>query len=303
MNAENKAHNQWREWNAQGFIPGPEESENAFQERVVFCQNLIENLKQVGAELPFEVQDDSSKKMIEEALPFTQKLYGIQPQWVPLFFSNHQLAPWHGGCAWIFQFNDQTPTAAFLQLRAHFRHSLNLLGIYQRRELIAHELAHVGRMLYQEPQFEEIFAYQSSPSRWRRWLGPIVQSSKESLFFILLLGLVLMTDLALLSGGPQMAFLAWGVKLLPFIVIALALGRLIIRHRTLQRCLQNLEVLYSPENAQHLLYRLRDHEIKQLSRVSPLEIQKFMHEAAQHSFRWHFLKILYPSFTHFISSS
>ncbi len=296
MNEETKELNQWQEWNKQGFLPGPEESQEAFQERVAFCQNLEQHLVQiVGANLPFDVSDQHSQKVLEEVLPFTQKLYGIQPQWVPLFFSNYHLSPWHGGCAWIFQLNAQTPTAAFLQLRARFRNSLTFLGLYQRHELIAHELAHVGRMLYQEPKFEEILAYQSSSSSWRCWLGPIVQSSKESLFFILLLGVIIMTDFALLSLGPQMIILAWWMKLLPVVLIVLGLSRLIYRHRLLQHCLQHLEALYSSQQARHVLYRLLDSEIKQFSHLSPLAIQAFIDQAATQSFRWRFLKALYPS--------
>lgn len=293
MNEEN-ALNYWREWNRQGLIPGPEESETAFQERVMFCQNLQQNLVQlVGANLPFDTHDPPSKEVLEEALPLTQELYGIEPQWVNIFFSNYQLAPWHGGCAWIFQLNEQTPTAAFLQLRSRFRDASHFLGIYHRRELIAHELAHVGRMLYQEPQFEEFFAYQSSSSRWRRWLGPIVQSSKESFFFILLLGLVILTDFALFSLGPKMAAIAWGVKLLPVIFIVFALGRLIWRHQTFKRCLRQLENLFSSLVAKHFLYRLRDEEIKQFSHFSPQQIREFIDKAAEQSFRWRFLKMLY----------
>jgi hypothetical protein len=289
---------QWQEWNAQGLIPGPNETEADFAERVVFCQHLEQHLVQkVGADLPFEVSDQTSQQLLREALPITEELYGIQPQWVPLFFSNYQLSPWHGGCAWIFQLDEQTPTAAFLQLRASFRHSPSYLGLYQRRELMAHELAHVGRMLYQEPQFEEILAYQSSPSKWRRWLGPIVQSSKESLFFILVLGVIILTDLALLSSLPSASaqMIAWWIKLIPLLLIVLALGRLFYRHQLFKRCLNNLKTLYSqPKIAQHLLYRLRDSEIKQFAHLSPAKIRKFMETAQGTSFRWRFLKSLYP---------
>lgn len=294
MKEESSLVDQWQKWNAEGLIPGPDESEEAFQERIAFCQNLESNLKDlVGTQLPFQTQDPQSKEILEQALPLTQNLYGIQPRWVPLFFGNYQLAPWHGGCAWIFQLNEQTPTSAFLQLRSTFRHASNFLGIYHRRELIAHELAHVGRMLYQEPQFEEFFAYQSSPSRWRRWLGPIVQSSTESFVFILLLGLIIMTDFALLSIGSKMAAVAWWVKLVPLVLIAWALGRLFFRHRTLKRCLQKLEEVLPSLQARHFLYRLRDHEIKHFSTLLPKQIEKFVQEEGKQSFRWRFLKALY----------
>lgn len=289
--------NQWIEWNNQGFIPGPEESESAYIERIKYCKNLREELvKKAGADLPFDMDDHTSKEFLEEAFPITQELYGIQPRWVPLFFSNHQLTPWHGGCAWIFQFDDQTPTAAFLQLRSNFRTSSTYLGLYHREELIAHELAHVGRMLYQEPQFEEILAYQTSSSTWRRWLGPIVQSSKETLLFILLLGVVIMADLATVSLGHGFASsMMWWLKLAPCLLIGLAIGRLAYRHYLYNQCLQRLETLYShPSTARHLLYRLTDDEIRQFANLPLDEIRSEMHSFQQFSFRWQFLLRIYP---------
>ena len=282
---------QWEEWNLQGFIPGPDETEIAFTERVDFCKNLQQNLMQkVGENFPFDLKDHSSDSL-GDVLPFTKELFGIAPQWVPLFFNNYHLAPWHGGCAWIFQMDEKSPTAAFLQLRSPFRFSSNYLGLYNRKELIAHELAHVGRMLYQEPQFEELFAYQTSTSKWRCWLGPIVQSSKESLFFILSLGIVIMADLASLGSGMNLN--TWWLKMVPFLLVVFGIGRLFYRHSLMNRCLANLESLNLLKDAKHLLYRLRDSEIKQFARLPPSQIQKFIDGSAINSFRWRFLKKIY----------
>jgi len=279
--------------NQQGFIPGPQETEESFYARVDFCQDLLKHLThEANAELPFEANDLASKNSLDEAFSLTDALYGIAPKWVPLFFSNYQLTPWHGGCAWIFQLNEHTPDAAFLQLRNHFRDSPSYLGIYQRKELIAHELAHVGRLMLHSPQFEEYFAYQTSTHAWRRWLGPIVQSSTESLLFILLLGFILIADLAILGSGNYSFIQAnnW-LKLLPLFLILLAFIRLTIRHFTLRRCLKQLKGLTSWPY--HLLYRLDDQEIKQFARWTPSEIKKFIENASQKAFRWQFLKKLY----------
>lgn len=286
----------WKEWNAQGFIPGPEETEADFATRIAYCQNLEQHLiQQTGAKLPFAKGDEAPNNMIEEAMPLAEELYGIAPRWVPLFLSNHQLSPWHGGCAWIFQLDNHTPTAAFLQLRAQFRHSTEYLKIYRRKELIVHEMAHVGRMMYHEPQFEEMLAYQSSSSSWRRWLGPIVQSSRETLWFIILLGIVILSDFALISVGIGSDVWAWSIKLAPLFLIVLALGRLWLRHRMFNRCLQNLETFYPCKIARHIVYRLRDSEIEQFAHLPPSELQNTIETLAITSFRWHFLTTLYPS--------
>lgn len=280
----------WVEWNKLGFIPGPEESEEEFSQRVDYCQNLPFHLtQQTRAEFPFKEWDEESNIFLEEAFPLTEELYGIKPTWVPLFFSNYQLSPWHGGCAWIFQLKENSPTAAFLQLRAAFRQFPLYLKLYKRKELMAHELSHVGRMVYEEPHFEEVLAYQSS-SGWRKWLGPLVQSSKESLFFIILLGFVMMVNLALLSVGSSLAPYAW---MIPLLIIFLGLVRLWKRHRSYRRCLTTLCSLMPEKKARHLIYRLRDEEIEKFSWFSPFQIEDFIHASSLLSFRWNFLKTVY----------
>lgn len=288
---------QWKIWNRQGFIPGLEETEEAFNARVSFCQALDQELvKKVGADLPFDAGDQASQEILKEGTIITSDLYGIAPEWVPIFFNNYQLALWHGGCAWIFQLDEQTPTSAFLQLRARFRGQKSYLALYDRQELIAHELAHVGRMMYHEPQFEEILAYRSSSSRWRRWLGPIVQSSKESLLFIFILGAIVMADLALLVlDQPIGSSALWGVKLAPLALIAFAFIRLMHKQWLFARCEKKLGELYeNASDARHLLYRLSDGEIRYFSHSSIDSIKAFMQEQAAHSFRWQFLLRLYP---------
>ncbi len=294
---EESDYRQWKAWNRQGLIPGLEETEEAFKARAFFCLALEQELvKKVGADLPFDAGDQASQEILKEGTIITSDLYGIAPGWVPIFFNNYQLAPWHGGCAWIFQLDEQTPTSAFLQLRAGFRKQKSYLALYDRQELIAHELAHVGRMMYHEPQFEEILAYRSSSSCWRRWLGPIVQSSKESLLFIFILGAVLMADLALLVlDQPINAGALWGLKLAPLALIAFALMRLIYKQWLFTRCEKKLEELYAnASDAAHLLYRLSDGEIRHFAHSTTGSIKAFMQEQATHSFRWQFLLGLYP---------
>lgn len=294
-----KSEEEWTTWNHQGLFPGPDESEPEYMKRVVYCENIKQILSEkVGAELPFDLTDQTTIELLKEAFPKTADLYDIEPSWVLLFCNNYQLSPWHGGCAWIFQLDESSPTSAFLQIRSQFRISPYFLGkLYRRSELIAHELSHIGRMVYQEPQFEEIFAYQSSHSKWRRWLGPIVQSSKETLFFILLLSLVVMADFALLFIGqnPMTASAIWILKGIPAVLILLALGRLYLRHRTYQQALRNLEEIYgSAAKAKHLLYRLRDKEIKQIAHSSVEQARLFLDEAPNKSFQWRFLMTVYP---------
>ena len=283
----------WHEWNAEGFFPGFDETEESLAKRVAFCRSLAQRLaKDTDAAFPFKIAQRAPDELLREALPLTESLYGIRPQWVPIFFSNRQLAPWHGGCAWIFQFDEEGPMAAILQLRMNFRSSSLLSRFYPRGELIAHECAHIGRMHYEEPEFEELLAYRASSSSWRRWWGPIVQSARESLAFVLILGVVVVANVWLALWHPQYA--GWWVEGVPFALVLLALLRLFHRHRIFNKCARHLEGLYPPHLSQQLLYRLRDSEIRQFACLSSEEIRQFMDRAARLSFRWRFLKALYP---------
>jgi hypothetical protein len=288
--------NNWKELNDQGFIPGVDETEETFKERVQFCQNLQQKLlENVQAELPFTTADQASRAICEESFLTTRNLYGITPDWVLIFFSNYQLAPWHGGCAWIFQLNAQTPTTAFLQLRSNFRSQKKYLGLYQRSELMSHELAHVGRMVYDEPKYEEVLAYRSSQAKWRRFFGPIVQSSGESLFFILTLFATLLVNLSLFSVNSFFASqLTIWLPLIPVTLFLIGLVRLIRKHTQFNLCLNQLRDLFHDNDiANHLIYRLTDHEIDQFAQSTTSQIRDYILQQKEISFRWRFIAYNY----------
>lgn len=277
----------FKECNELGLIPGPHETEEEFFKRVSFCLNLPHELAK-HADIPFDVQQPANKSILTEAFPSTKVLYGISPHWVPLFLNNYQLAPWHGGCAWIFQLSDDSPLAAFLQLRSQFKNQSTYWGLYHRNELIAHELSHIGRMAFEEPQFEEILAYRSSHSRWRRWLGPIVQSAKESLLFILLLAAVIMAHFALMTTEqPFIHRLTYWFDFVLLGLIGMALARLALRQWQFEKALVHLKHIYPQDNvAEHILYRLTDHEIRLFA--TSTSIRHYIEK--QTSFRWQFIK-------------
>lgn len=280
--------------NQQGFFPGPGESQENFYKRVIYCQNIKKELnKNLPKDFPFDEKNQHSETILKEAFAETQRLYGIAPDWVPLYFNNFELPLWQGGCAWIFQIEDESPKTALIQLRSFFQHQKTYLGLYQRNELLAHELAHVGRMMYNEPKFEEFFAYCSSHSPFRRWVGPIFQSSKETLLFLFVLMAVVFSNLPFFVGLPYLwwLILQWFLLLL----LLLGMGRLAWRHWLLNRCLKHLAILtQDPQVAQHLLYRLKDTEIYDFAFLSPKEIREWILKKEKSSFRWLFLNTNYP---------
>jgi hypothetical protein len=270
---------QFLEWNSRGIVPGPGESEIEYIVRAEYCLNLKSQIvKDLEKEAPFTKSPPASQSYLKEALRKTKELFDIAPDWTPLFFSDYELTPWHGGSAWIFQSGKDSPRGALLQLRRAFYASTTYLKIYHRDEFIAHELAHVGRMKFEEPDFEEFFAYRTSKSPFRRWFGPIVKSFWESLAFIGALLIIVFLDFARLFMNEPLLYTAslW-LKLALTGVVAFGIGRLWWRHRQFSLCFKRLKELLADNSKTHaVIYRLTDYEIRSLSSMDAAEIPRFV---------------------------
>lgn len=267
--------------NSIGLIPGPNETFEDFELRAEYCLRLKTEI------LPQVLQEKDHSVVVEEAFPLTQSWYGICPDWVYLFFSNEKLTPWHGGAAWIFQMEENTPTAALIQLRENFANKKKYLKFLSRKELLAHELSHVGRMMFNEPRFEEMLAYRSSPSWISRNLGPLFQSAKESFFFIFTLLFTILFDFLNIFYGNSLH--ATWLKLIPLGFLFLLFIRLFSNKTKLNRSFLKLkELLQSDEKANAFLYRLTDSEIENFSRSSLADIQDYIQK--QSDLRWQILK-------------
>jgi len=131
-----------------GFIPGPNETQESFSQRIA---SLVQNHESIAA---------------------VEKIYGVAPDWIPMFFSSKKLLPWEAGCAWI---DDK-----LVQIQLHPKRKKS-----QHKEILAHEIVHAVRSKFDEPRFEEILAYRTSSSLLRRFLGPIFQKPVETWLFLL----------------------------------------------------------------------------------------------------------------------
>lgn len=283
-------------FNLQGLIPGPDENEHDFIKRAQHCLSLHQQLlEKCDANLPFDITQKASDSIIQEVLPITKELFGIMPTWVPIFFSNYQLALWHGGCAWIFQLTDESPMSALFQLRQVFATSSHYLGIYARAELVAHESAHVARMMFQEPKFEEILAYRTARTKFRRFFGPILQSAWEGILFIFSLLLVIVVDLYFIFSDHAQAYhQVMGLKMIPLVLLGAALIRLYLRQRQFSICLKKLtEILPDGASANAVIFRLQDQEVKNFTKMSLSAIESYAQESAHKSLRW---RLIYKAY-------
>lgn len=283
-------------YNHLGLIPGPEENSEDFFKRAQYCFALRNSFQtKLLDNAPFSEENRASDEILKAPFEKTKYLYDIAPAWIPVFFSNYKLSFWHGGCAWIFQENDNTPLGAFFQLRQAFKNSPTYLKIYKRDDLVAHELSHVGRMMFEEPRFEEILAYRSESSRFRRYFGPIMQSSWESALFVIFLFILVLLDLSLYEIlSPSLYQSLMWLKLVPFGMIVYASARLWRRQRQFKRCFQNLKTILDDEkNANAVIYRLTDQEIIDLSALSLKEMIIYVNEQKTKSLRWRLIHLAY----------
>ena len=195
-----------------GFIPGPQESEEAF-------------LRRSGTSI-------QAAHDWQEAHEILQRLYQVKPDWIPLHFSNRDLPFWQGAATWIGE-------ASTVQLRERFR--VNKGGLYTQKEVLAHEAVHAMRCAFEEPRFEEMLAYQTSASRLRRWFGPLFRVSWESTLLVVLLCLSLLAEAVclFLDISPTACVLP------PSAAIAYGLVRLAAAHLTFQRCKKKVGLAFT----------------------------------------------------------
>jgi len=201
-----------------GLIPGPEESEEDFLKRVSQAKPL-DHLEWSEVSSPFKID------------------------WVPISYSNHQIAWWEGAATWISE--DQLPS---IQLRKNFQKG-SFLG-YLRSEVLSHEAIHAARMRFEEPLFEEILAYSTASQGWKRFFGPLFSRTWEPL--------VLMLGVALGIFWP----------LIPILLIGLSFGWLCYRQWIFKRCCGKLSL--------SLVLCLTDQEMKKIAFMSEKEIQAYL---------------------------
>lgn len=284
-------------YNQEGIIPGPNESEKDFLMRADYCTHIEEHLHQQTHFDFSEAKKVSASSDLDEVHRSTRSLFDISPTWIPILYDNHKLSFWHGGCAWIFQMTENSPVSAILQLRKSLFARDSLLGLFAKKEILAHEMSHIGRMAFEEPNFEEIFAYRTSPSPFRRWIGPIAKNSIESGIFVLVLLLIVMLDCFFVFFASSSAYYhAMWFKLIPIIMVGFGVLRLYLRHRQLDRCEKILfSLCHSEVKASAIAYRLTDEEIIRFSKATKEEIQTYIDEQRPDSLRWRLISLAYLS--------
>jgi hypothetical protein len=247
--------------NKRGVFPGPNESDENFISRARSLDFL-----------------DLEPKALE--------LFDASADWVEVRLSAKGLLPWEGAATWIEETTDGKRSAS-IQIKPSLPSFL-----YAREEVAAHEMAHAMRLMFDEPRFEEILAFQTSKNRFRRYFGPLFSHPTEVKIFVSMMlfswvayGMEWIFDLNLI--GNYLLFS-------PLLALALGVLRLYRSQKVFAAALTHLaQAIKNPRKSLAVALRLSDTEIQQFARYSPEEILSFAKKEKENTLRW---KQLYLSY-------
>ena len=182
----------------------------------------------------------------------------MKPDWVPGFFADESFGLLWGGCA----LSDMESNLVLFIIRKVFRKKRRFL-VYDRQELMAHELTHAAHQSINEIKYEEYFAYRTASSPLRKFFGCCFIRQYDALGFLL-------PVLLLPVAQALNIFTALQMPMIIFWILA-AVYPLFLTVRTLQinsaaaraeKFLRSMKI----RNPAGILFRMTVSEIKMLAR-------------------------------------
>ncbi len=289
------------DFDTRGFIPGPKESLKEFADRLrVFEKNLNEmeaELKEKKSltieNMNFPAEEKIPQASFNPATKITSELYDFKITWVPGFYVTPSFGMLFGGCAFSF---DPDFFSLFI-IRNSFKKKKKWL-VYERDELMSHELCHVARFAMGSHKYEEQFAYQTSNSSFRKNFGCMMRSAWETYVLMILLVSMLVTQITLITLKNE-----WLLKQTLFTnpvnwfyaSIFSFVAYLVVRQKRQNKDFaHSLELLSNiTEKPRALAFRMTDPELDKLSQFTSLDeaaFCKLISETGSPDFRLKMLK-------------
>lgn len=251
---------------AAGFIAGCGESAAELLQRVERHRQawaaVNESLASGGKAEYFGVtitaDDRIPPEVMTEAGDLTDELYAFRMTEIPGFYLSRGVGMLWGGCL----IGDPDESLALLFLRGSFRNRRKWL-FYNRQELTAHELCHSARQMISDLSLEEHFAYQTSPSRLRRYLGNCFIRDLDALLFFV-------PTLILLAAQLCRIFWLRELPISPFWAAALAAPAwLLLRNAAARRCVKKAAAALQSagvKKASAIMFRCTATELAEIAR-------------------------------------
>ena len=263
---------------SQGYFLAPGEEREAFLERVSALQKFqVDVQKQLDETGKFQLEDlvyfkDEcvSEKDLYACQNQSKYIYQFQLNFVPAFFSSKGLNFLFGGMAISFEDTENKykkgELFSIFQLRKCFRNKEKFL-IYTRNEIISHEACHVARAPFHALEYEELFAYQTSDSAFRRFVSPMLWRGSDMVILMLLLLLVF--------AGQVYGFIAsdFSYYMYGWVPFFSYLSFLSIRSYFSRKAFSRLrskivKLCKKPELVDAVMFRMTDIEIREAEKAS-----------------------------------
>lgn len=278
------------ELDCQGLLLGAEESLADYAARLRCLEANIAKLDgalgETGSYTLEDLKVERDQRMpaatFAEPRGLTQRLFGFAIDWVPGFFIDSG-GLLFGGCSYYFY----PDFFALFTIRRAFAERERWL-IYRRTELLAHELCHIARIGLASHEYEEVFAYRTSGSRFRRAVGGMFRSPADSHSFLLSAFLILLARLAQIGWFPNLP--QWPFWL-PFLgCVVFQFGRHGLTMRRFARACAQMATL-AGDQALPVLFRCTDAELRAVARQQdPAELRAWIDGNCEDSWRWRVIR-------------
>ncbi|MCM8532306.1 MAG: hypothetical protein NE330_14180 [Lentisphaeraceae bacterium] len=279
------------DFDKRGLLIGSTENSKEYVNRLkVFQKNLSEMETGLKKDKKFTVEDltfPASEKIPEKTFntpaKITSDLYDFKIDWVPGFYITPDFGMLFGGCAYSF---DPDFFSLFI-IRNSFKKKNKWL-FYERDELMSHELCHVARFALKSNTYEEMFAYQTSTSGFRRKFGSMMRAAWETYLFMAILLGMLVTQVSLIIfyskwlasrsiiENPVHWFYAALFSLVSF--LALRQSR---QNKLYKKTLKNFEAITNKPRA--LAFRLNDKEMDSFVKMKDISKDSFIETLKSHN--------------------
>ncbi len=259
--------------------PMPEDGESLqeYKKRMETLESFQEDpesfFTRKGFEPPFPMQEKIAGYDWDWAAKLLEQIFDFSPRFLPAFYSNKKLFFWQGAQTWILG----KERFFLLQIRNNFKKGSHLF--YSREEVLAHEAVHAFRYTRKDSFFEEIFAYLTSTSSFRRMWGPLWQKNGEIIFLMI----TSMVPFLLFPVSPFLGLLCLSSF---FLFLGFSVFRLSLYRKIFKRAYGVLQKGVLKKHIFPILIRLEGDEIKEIAKSTWEEVRQKGEKRKESSLRW-----------------
>ncbi|MCH2176781.1 MAG: hypothetical protein MK193_13750 [Lentisphaeria bacterium] len=276
-----------------GLLLGPGENSTKYFGRLKALQkNLKEFFDELHAKkemdfygIKLSVTESMDITHFDEAGEVTEDKFAFRLNWAPGFCNNETMGLLFAGCALM---DNEKPFVLFLIRKAFAKQPKWF--VYSRKELLAHESTHIAHMAYKTPDYEEFFAYQTSSSLFRRAIGGLFRSPRDT--YSLLFCMLSMPIFQILNLLEVTSFNLAYVAIILYIWPTIFLLQYIMRMKMLAGAIRKMEsVVTESKYAGAVLFRMTSCEIETFAHVeNPVEWINEQKELRWDLIRYRFIK-------------